>query len=53
MKAVLEIITALIYIIGVITIPIWMADKIRNEALTKISKGLTPIASLTSKLLKQ
>ena len=53
MKAVLEIVTAIIFITGVITIPVWVADKIRNEALTKVSNGLTPIATLTSQLTKK
>ena len=53
MKTVFEIIAAVIFMTGVITFPIWVTDKIRNETLTKVSKGLTPIAPFTSQLIKK
>lgn len=52
MKAVVEIMMDVIFLVGAVTIPFWAINKIRNETLTKVSRGLTPLSSFTDQLIK-
>lgn len=53
MKAVIEIIMAVIFMIGAVTIPIGPMSKIRTETLIGVNKGLSPLGPFTYQLTKK